>query len=104
MRTMVALLIGGLSVSACALRGRIPARDFESFTIAWGSGPCPGPPLRDCGGFIELRADGTLRYDRKSEIPVVVRETRVAPEELTRAIGVLTDPGLVWLLDRLTQP
>jgi hypothetical protein len=92
------VLLGSVAIAACnGEDDRIPAQDFESFTRAWGAGPCP--PEADCAAFIELHADGTLRYDRFGETPVVIHEATVTAQELAGAIEVLTDPDLVALLD-----
>jgi hypothetical protein len=61
-------------------------------------------PEADCEGFMELLDDGTLRYDRFGETPVVIHQASVTPEELDDAIEVLLDPELMALLDRSEPP
>jgi len=73
------------------------AGDFIRFRRAVGGGPCPDDT--DCSGFIELRGDRTLLLDRVGELPVVVHQAEVTRVELGAAIGVLSDPDLIEILD-----
>jgi len=75
-----------------------PAAAFKVFKFVSGAGPCP--PDRDCSGFIELSADGTLRVDNIGEMPRgTVHEIKVTPAELQAILPVLTAPALRGLLD-----
>jgi hypothetical protein len=75
---------------------------FVSFRYAIGYGPCP--PEMDCSSFTELLADGTLRYDRDDETPVVVHEMVIEPDDFTAAVEAFTDPALIAILDLGEMP
>jgi hypothetical protein len=61
-------------------------------------------PSQDCNGFVELRADGTLRADFTGEPGGFVHEMVVEPHVLDRAAAILTDPDLFALLDPAGTP
>ena len=78
----------------------LPAPSFERFRVSQG-GFCP--PEIDCSGFIELDGEGNLRVDRLQEFPIVVHEAAISDVDLQAAVGILTDPALIELLD-LEEP
>ncbi|RLB57044.1 MAG: hypothetical protein DRJ42_01525 [Deltaproteobacteria bacterium] len=78
-----------------------PDSAFASFRIGM-SGFCP--PEVDCNGFVELHADGSLRFDRTGELPAVVHETTVDADELAEAVAALTAPALIDLLAAAEPP
>jgi hypothetical protein len=85
---------GGTSDGVEADAG-VPATGFGVFTLRTSGGPCA--PGNDCVGFVELRADGTLRLDVLGEPGV--REAHVGDADLAAAMHDLTAPDLVALLD-----
>jgi hypothetical protein len=74
---------------------------FESFRISRG-GFCP--PAVDCSSSIELLADGTLKVDRMDDLGGGIHTATVNDFDLHAAIKVLTDPGLVEILDAGSPP
>lgn len=101
----VTLLASVLALGSCGGDdGQIAAQgvQFQRFKYSFGGGPCV--PGADCSGFIELASDGTLRSDKSGELPGdTVYTTKVTQAELDAAIPVLTNAGLVELLDRQGQ-
>ncbi len=79
----------------------IQTSSFVSFKTFRG-GFCP--PQIDCSGSIELLADGTLLVDRFDDIDGGIHSASVNEFDLRAAIKVLTDPGLLEVLDAGTPP
>lgn len=105
MRTLsiVTFIIASALSAGCAGSQPQAAGEFESFRRAWSAGPCP--PGGDCAGSVELLADGTLRLETPCigdmvchELPAGTYEVVVSAEEREAAIIVLTDPGLIAIL------
>lgn len=71
--------------------------EYESFARSNSAGPCTGD--MDCFGSTELTVDRVLLVDRFGELPVVIHQAEVTPEEFDAAVAVFTDPDLVALLD-----
>ena len=82
---------GGSSADAA------PLGDYESFVRSTAGGPCADD--MDCFGSTELTADRVLLVDRFGELPVVIHQAEVTPEEFDAAVPVFTDRDLVELLD-----
>lgn len=98
-RALALTCILALSLGACTGGGGgagLTPDSFESFAISFGAGPCK--PAADCSEFIELYADGSLRYDAFGEVPVVVHEATVSAEDLDAIIPTLIADDLVDLL------
>jgi hypothetical protein len=74
-----------------------PLGAYESFVRSSSAGPCPDD--MDCFGSTELTVDRVLLVDRFGELPVVIHQAEVTPEELDAAVAVFTDRDLVALLD-----
>jgi hypothetical protein len=74
-----------------------PLGAYESFVRSSSAGPCAEDT--DCFGSTELTADRVLLVDRFGELPVVIHQAEVTPEELDAAVAVFTDRDLVALLD-----
>ena len=79
----------------------IVTTNFESFRVFRG-GFCP--PDVDCTSSVELSADGTLRVDRFGEPNGAIHTATVNDFDLANAIKVLTDSGLVAILDASEPP
>lgn len=84
-----------------------PSRDFESFRMSWGYGPCA--PGVDCSGSLELDASGRFRLDTPCMDGLGIEchlessdtyEFTISDADLDEAIAVLTDSDLVRLLAR----
>ena len=74
---------------------------FESFKTFRG-GFCP--PDVDCSGSIELLADGTLKVDRFNDLNGGIHTATVNDFDLHAAIKVLTNSGLIQILDAGSPP
>jgi len=98
---LIRLAVVGMALSACGCSKpnmQKPIATFQSFKLVSGAGPCP--PDRDCSGFIELSADGTLRVDHIGELPRgTVHQIKITPSELEAILPALTAPALKGLLD-----
>lgn len=109
MRTHFIIALLGLSaLGGCVVEpAPEPSREFESFRMNWGYGPCA--PGGDCSGSLELDASGRflldtpcmdgLGIDCNFESPDTYVFT-ISDADLDAAVAVLTDPDLVSLLAR----
>jgi hypothetical protein len=75
----------------------VDVAEFDRFQLSRAAGPCP--PDADCDGFIELLAEGTLRFEKFGELGNPVQEAQVSDEDLAAAAAVFADPALIALLD-----
>jgi hypothetical protein len=97
----IALLTVLLALADCGHDRQVPVYSvqFQQFKLNFTAGPCQ--PGDDCAGFIMLDSHGTLSYDKMGELPEgTVHTTTVTQAELDAAVPILTNIGLIALLDR----
>lgn len=110
-RAILALSLGSMALGAGCVVEPIPEStgELESFRRDWGYGLCI--PEADCSGYVELLADGTLRFDAPCPMGMECDssvagsyQVMLSAEERDEAIAALSDDGLVALLDREDPP
>lgn len=110
-RAILALSLGSMVLGSGCVVEPIPepTDDFERFRRDWGYGFCI--PEADCSGYVELRADGTLRFDAPCPMGMECDgsvagsyQVMLPAEERDAAVAALTGDDLKQLLDRDDPP